>query len=311
MPALLGLLAPATAAASSAGSSAAHALEPPIGAATSEHAAATAAAIAALNERFAFGRPSNSLHEAGVVVRQVDREDSGVPWRSSTAKWIVRYGLNDRLSASIVSARLPFPYSNTAAGLVLRPSALEAGHVLACACPRDCGTFTFAKSTPLYQQCLGVAPGNNTRWRKSLYLPSNLTGMLAMHERRFLKARSTCVVRAPNVTARDRNHCRYNELLLSVAALNRTLPNAAEAVFYPLANLSAVDRVEGNATAARRVRAAFAAAFGVRLPLLTFDVLEARAGRPPFAAAPAEADDDAEEVSEPGGVRDAPYRTPV
>lgn len=255
------------------------ALEPP-----SDHRGDAANSIVErLNGRFLRGRPSNQMTEVGVVMRQADQQDSGLPWAPSQAKWITKNGFNDRLSSSILSARLPFAYSNTAVGLVLEPAALERGNVVACACPRDCGTFAFAKHVPLAQQCAGVN-ASAAGLRSHIYLAANLSRMLHAHEDAFLHERASCTRGTHSAaTARDRNGCRYNEVLLSASALERALPDAVEAMFYPVADAAEVDHSEGSPAAARKVREAFERAYGVHRPLVAFDVREARHGRPPFA----------------------------
>ena len=101
-------------------------------------------------------------------------------------------------------------------------------------------------------------------------------------------------------SARDRSGCQYNEVVLEGAAWETRLPLTIEAVFYPVdGNVDHWERVTGEANALhadftqRHAAAAAAATAGGAAPfppLLTFSVAEARAGRAPFAVAPAGGD---------------------
>ena len=89
---------------------------------------------AVLNDRFEHAHPSNSLLEAGVLVRQFDTlDDATKPWRACPAtghnNWC--YKFSDRWAASIITPRARMMYYGIEGigGLVLAPT-LE----LFCAC---------------------------------------------------------------------------------------------------------------------------------------------------------------------------------
>ena len=226
--------------------------------------------LAAINARFLSGRPADDLHDVGLIVRHAD---PGAPWLPSTGVYDGDPGLSDRMSGSIINARLPYTFSNSAVGIILNPARLTSG-ATPCACAGDCGSYRFGKGKSLLEQCEARdSPGRPHHYR-------DLAAMLKAHES-SLQWRETCVVNTVN-TPRDRNGCRYNEVFLDAVAVGDALPSVVEAVFLPI-NAGPVDRVEGSPVQARNVRDTFARAFGMQLPLLTFDVRAAQGGRAPFA----------------------------
>lgn len=90
-----------------------------------------------LNSRFAAGRPSNDLASAGVLVRQLDGLDDGRsngtsrPWMPCRTRRCNHYA--DRWPATLISARAPYTFSSSAAGLVLDPRTTR----IYCAYPGD------------------------------------------------------------------------------------------------------------------------------------------------------------------------------
>ena len=57
-----------------------------------------------------------------------------------------------------------------------------------------------------------------------------------------------------------------------------------EGVWYPI-NAPRVDAIDGTPRMALKVQREFARSYGVRLPLLVFDIAAAHGGRAPFALA--------------------------
>ena len=86
--------------------------------------------VAALNQRWALGRPSNSLAAAGVLMHQMVHT-TGLgqqPW--------VTHGTH--VSCSLANRHVPWLYSPSAAGVVLSP---HSASVIKCLYATDGGTF--------------------------------------------------------------------------------------------------------------------------------------------------------------------------
>lgn len=86
--------------------------------------------LAALNQRWALGRPSNSLAAAGVLMHQMVHT-TGLgqqPW--------VTHGTH--VSCSLANRHVPWLYSPSAAGVVLSP---QSASVIKCVYATDGGTF--------------------------------------------------------------------------------------------------------------------------------------------------------------------------
>jgi hypothetical protein len=156
--------------------------------------------IADLNRKFALGAPSNSLSEAGVVMRVLDGfERSDAPWAFDPSS-----PTGDRASASIVNARHPDIYENLLRpigwqrmpGLVLADAPTQ--ERLSCAYWRDGGTDiqTCSHSDP---EC---RPGC-TNWCKGdmdwycAFPPWRLQEMMEAHDRKL---------------SGHRRHWAYNEV---------------------------------------------------------------------------------------------------
>ena len=214
--------------------------------------------------------------EAGVLIRQ---NDAMTQYRSETPDlWSV--GGWDRLAASIVNTNLPFMYSTSAEGVILKPSALQpdgkSNDWLLCSYPRDGNSMT--------QLCEKPGTGHAVPFR---YTNDNLKGMLELHESRFRHEHSDiCLWKAGGEQPDDRSNCRYNEVVMSASYYKRKIPNVIEAFFYPING--PVKKREGDPARARRAHEAFLERFGktaMEVPLLTFDVEKARNGRAPFGVA--------------------------
>ena len=97
-----------------------------------------------------------------------------------------------------------------------------------------------------------------------------------------MRVSTSCLWGQPDVE--DRSACRYNELVLDGAKYEAALPRVIEAVFFP--ENGPVHHREGDEASARMVHRRFVQAYQAHrlptVPLLAFDVAEARAGRPPF-----------------------------
>jgi hypothetical protein len=116
---------------------------------------------ARLNARYRAAEPSSNLSRAGILIHQLDgidlgelRDDFGrlrMPWMPCPATgmtWCSDIG--DRVSASIINARLPYLFSDVAAGFLVSPQAK-----ILCSFPKDGGTmpYTCTKDEP------GCVPG--------------------------------------------------------------------------------------------------------------------------------------------------------
>ena len=205
-----------------------------------------------------------------MLVRQ---NDALTRYRSETPDlWSV--GSWDRLAASIINSRLPYTYSTSAEGVVLRPHDLDAA--VLCSYPRD--------GNSMGQLCEEGTP----RATPFLYRQGNLQGMLQDHERLHVTRTDdlSCLWAEGGEDPDDRSRCRYNEVVLSASGYRALLPCVIEAVFYP--TNGPVHRREGNPERARRARDLFLQQHGQtseQVPLLAFDVSLARAGHAPFSLA--------------------------
>ena len=115
--------------------------------------------VALLNERFASGKPSNVLSEAGVLVRQFDTlDDWDKPWLPCPAdRWCV--GFSDRWATSIINVDAPHVYyddeNDGKGGIVLAPTA-----ALFCAYPEDGNSMNPEHAcTPLGGDGVNCIPG--------------------------------------------------------------------------------------------------------------------------------------------------------
>ena len=219
--------------------------------------------VSRLNAQFLAGRPSDTLDEAGVLVRQID----ALVDHEGTAPWEVTFytHLRDRLAASIVNAKLPFMFSTSAVGFVLSTSKLQ--EALWCSYPRDGNSMSAADHGCASKGAIGSF--------------KSLERMLIYHGNHLAPTRS-CLWGKPDVD--DRSNCRYNEVVLKSDVYAAQLPGVVEAVFFP--EHGPVHHPEGDEVRARGVHRAFINAFMLngdrRVPLLAYDVEEARFGRAPF-----------------------------
>jgi hypothetical protein len=238
--------------------------------------------VGRINKRFMEGKASDDLSSAGVVIRQLDamvdngqldwwfEHDEEDGWMRTPGPWGQTFysHLRDRLAASVVNVKLPFMYSTSAVGFVLRPSELA----LWCSYPRD--------GNSMNEDDHGCGGHGTTGSFDSL------KSMMKYHEK-HLHFGTSCLWGAPD--AEDRSGCRYNELVLDGERYAARLPFVIEAIFFPVNGV--VHHEEGSESQARILHRRFARTYGMiegecdgcAPPLLRFDVQDARNGkRPPF-----------------------------
>jgi len=178
--------------------------------------------LAELNDRFEHARPSNSLEEAGVMVRQFDSlDDHTKPWlacpETGNNNWC--RGYSDRWATSIITpkARMMYYGVEGIGGLVLAPTAR-----LFCAYPEDgnsmaklCrplggdGVTCIPGCYPRGQQCADVGHA----WSCS-FPPTQLGACLRAQEQRV-----------------DFLH-RNNEIVVDMRSIEQNLPHAIAGFFY-------------------------------------------------------------------------------
>jgi hypothetical protein len=194
-------------------------------------------------------------------VHQTDAMD-GSRWDGGGDPWNVSPWNKDRFACSLINAHVPHMFSTSAVGFVLRPSALAG--VVACSYPRDGNSMNNGPH--------GCGPDSY----------KHVQIMLRVHQN-HLKPNENCLWGKPD--AIDRSGCRYNEVVLNGSKYAERLPNAIEAIFLPTHQNGFVHHSEGDANAAHRLRAAFLQTYGLHaedIPLLSFDMTEARRGHAPF-----------------------------
>ena len=231
-----------------------------------------AGVVSALNARFREGSPSDDPASAGVVIHALN-EQLGVepsPWLSSDR---LSWPPSDRVSASIMNARLPFIYqggpcttivgASTSAntivcpwrarpltpGFVLRPSVVK--RALLCAYERDGGSDKYqcprnwrAAASP--NKCKPGCVSETRPGPHGSVVGLNLSQAMFLHEKRVaqLSARllsdeeASSLERARLIIQRQLR--QYNELVLAADTYNSLLPGAIEAV-YMLPHTTATD----------------------------------------------------------------------
>lgn len=199
----------------------------------------TAEAVAErLTERFANGRFESRLDRAGLLVHNFDSLDKTTTrkiWETcGQHEWCK--DVNDRVSASIVSAALPYHFTDDQGGVILSPSRV---HVL-CSYPGDGGTIHLKCHPPGFSST--CTPGcfdkqgrswwckNDGSWRPGMdhhrcpWRPENLDQMLRQQADDITTGR-----RQKETSCGQPSGCSYNEVVLSPFT-----PDAIEAVFYPV-----------------------------------------------------------------------------
>ena len=217
------------------------------------------------------GAPSNSLFDAGIVVRQIDAltqfdSTSGGPWGLSANR-----NYSDRLSASVVNSAAPYMFSTSAIGFILRPSDLK----LFCSYIRDGNSMDAALNGEKHG-CGGVDfYGKPLAYLGMATLKAMMTKQLSE-----MRPNAFCVWKGAVQDSADRSDCQYNELVIAGHEYQRGLPGVIEAIFYP--TNGPVHHAEGSSGAAKKMQRLFLDHYGLGagdVPLLAFDVTEARSRR--------------------------------
>lgn len=240
----------------------------------------------ALNERYQQGRPSADLSEAGILVHQFDDTESGdEPWLPCPpTRWCADIG--DRVSASLISAKLPFLFKEGGAGMILTPQKAE----IRCSYFADGGTMpkrcgpeppetqrfsdgrTFTECVPGCcdisgnpNWCEDVSQNSQTIYQCA-FRPEDLNAMLVHHEMR------------PGM---------YNEVIVdptrwgadTTEAFYFVRPKRSE---FPMTKARQAE-VEGYESFAREVHKKFHEHYGqgTVAPLVALE-LQPEAGRPAF-----------------------------
>ena len=221
-----------------------------------------AGVVSALNARFRAGVPSDDPARAGVVIHALN-EQLGVepsPWLSSDR---LSWPPSDRVSASIMNARLPFIYQGgpcttivgaktivcpqhrmrarpLTPGFVLRPSVVK--RALLCAYEHDGGSDKYqcprnwrAAASP--NKCKPGCVSETSPGPHGSVVGLNLSQAMFLHEERVARLSATLpsdeeassLERARLVIQRQLRP--YNELVIAADTYNSLLPGAIEAVY--------------------------------------------------------------------------------
>ena len=256
---------------------------------------------ALLNARYLHGQSSNDTAAAGILIHQLDgidlgdlRDDFGrlkKPWMpcpQTGMTWCSDIG--DRLSASIINARLPHLFSDVAAGFIVNPRA-----EILCSFPKDGGTMPYKCTADERGREAGCVPGcygpGRLRTRcdnllKGCYDPEHVQNMLEDQVHvppdrcdrcsqgngcRYNEVRRPTVGRPAQKRLRkgtppDAPVVCQSQIVLDAAAWVRDLPHTIQGVFFPRG---------GDVAKAREIHKQFVDHFGMRasdLPFLQLDV---------------------------------------
>ena len=159
-------------------------------------------------------------------------------------------------------------FSTSAIGFVLRPSNLK----LFCSYVRD-GNSMDTNLNGARHGCGGV---DFTGKPLAFNGPSALKDMM---QKQLSESRpnSFCVWKGAPQDSADRSECQYNELVIAGEEYQRSLPSVVEAIFYP--TNGPVHHEEGSREAAKGMKRLFVEHYGLSVPLLAYDVKEARTRR--------------------------------
>ncbi|KAL1526258.1 hypothetical protein AB1Y20_014978 [Prymnesium parvum] len=211
-----------------------------------------------LHDRFMLGRPSNSLRDAGVLVHMLDGLEKSLeqPWLPCPSeKWC--YAFSDRMSFSLINARLPFYFGlKYSVGFLASPEKAD----LLCSWFTDYGTMDKTCDPPgVRDDCLPGCWVGAPNWCSGLpsspvwdcaWPPELTKQMLENDLNRLGRGR--------------RLGAAYNELILSWHSLVRDLPDSIEAVVFS---------EWGSEDLARRAHRRFVEAFPYSsAPLLFMDL---------------------------------------
>jgi len=223
-----------------------------------------------LRLRFVAGTFESRLDLAGLLVHNFDSLDKSPNrkiWETCGEREWCR-GISDRVSASLVSAILPYPFTEFGSGVILSPSKVR----VLCAYPGDGGTVHLKCEPPgLSDTC---TPGcfdkhgspwyckDDGSWQPGMdhfrcpWRPQDLRQMLRQQADDISTGR-----RRKETSCGQASGCAYNEVILSPFT-----PDAVEAVFYPVG--ATADAQEK----ARRVREELVSVVEMPPPLLEFDL---------------------------------------
>jgi len=244
---------------------------------------------ARVNSRFTGGRPSKSLAETGVLVHQWDST-----WWTTTgaaARPCASMDRCDRASASIISSRAPFLFSDKRMGLIIQPESVR----VLCAYAGDGGTAR-RKCSPTSMTCIpgcwaaGTDAGPAWCAGSSCGGPwkgTQLDSMLRVHEARGGRAAGFCWIKQKF----EPQHagCKYNEVILEKASWVRNLPTTIEAFFVVEQSYQRDSALGGTwIDFARQRRLEFVRRYPTAnaVPLLLYSQREAEAGGQPFTEVP-------------------------
>jgi hypothetical protein len=222
--------------------------------------------VTRLNSQWLNGKPSNTLGETGVLVRQFDKLDDSYnvkPWMPCPQdQWCAKYG--DRWATSVVNKDLRHLYFHAEGGLVLSKSlrvlCVHQNDGNSMAEERTCPTLYGDGKTcipgcyPKGQECADV----HRDWLCS-FPPDRMQEAIAAQ------------------LARGGNH--HNEFVIDTRSVLERLPHAVEAFFYM------PDSIVETEEWTRFTHKAFLAEYKLSadaVPLLRFDPNGGRDGRTPF-----------------------------
>ena len=216
------------------------------------------ALVQSINSRFAHGRPSNVVAEAGVLVHVFDHEEC---WQPEDLPWALRNDTLtcsklDHLSTSLINARAGDLFLGLigGVGMIMSPSS----RVL-CSYPFDGDTEKVPRGGCGGSACahgLGgrvQGPNEDPSWQRCTWPPDRLREMLEIYAARLS-------VRAGR-RGLGGGMPRYNEVIVGKGHWRRHLPQHVEAIVF-------FGRHEERA---RRIHRAFLARYGSRVahtPLL-------------------------------------------
>ena len=231
--------------------------------------------VQSLNTRYKQGTASGDLVQAGILVHQFDDTEGGeAPWLPCPpTRWCADIG--DRVSASLISAKLPYLFKEGGAGMILTPSKAE----VRCSYFADGGTMSKRCGPDAPEGCVPGCCDNEGKpnWCEDVsassqaiyqcaFRPEDFGAMLMHHEMR------------PGM---------YNEVVVDPT---RWSAETTEAFYFVRPKLSEYplskerrEEVEGFESFARFVHRKFHERYGVGTlaPLVRLE-LEPELGRQPF-----------------------------
>ena len=173
---------------------------------------------ALLNARYLHGQSSNDTAAAGILIHQLDgidlgnlRDDFGrlkKPWMpcpQTGMTWCSDMG--DRMSASIINARLPHLFSDVAAGFIINPQA----EVL-CSFPKDGGTMPYTCTADERGDESECVPGCYGAGRRRTRCDNLIKGCYDLEHVQIMLEDQAHVPPDKCDRCSQGNGCRYNEV---------------------------------------------------------------------------------------------------